>query len=64
MSSDEVNESFTASARRAFRAGAVAAIVIGIPSTAHALFAGHEENKIDVKIFVEKMKKSQRYNSY
>jgi hypothetical protein len=42
MSSDEVKGSFMTSPRRAVRAGALAAIVSGIPSTAHALLTGRD----------------------
>ncbi|MEU8637099.1 hypothetical protein AB0C38_33425 [Amycolatopsis sp. NPDC048633] len=42
MSSDEVKESFMASGRRAARAGALVAVVSGIPSTAHALLTGRD----------------------
>jgi hypothetical protein len=42
MSSDEVKGSFMTSPRRAARAGALAAVVSGIPSTAHALLTGRD----------------------
>jgi len=44
LSSDDRNESFTSSVQavRAARAGAVAAVVSGIPSTVHALLTGRD----------------------